>query len=389
MSGDLRSRIAMLLRPDGPVRRYGPLAILGLVAAALLAFVVEQPPSGLPLDPRSPDASGTKALALVLERVGADVRILDTPDDPAVDSLLVLVDNLDTPAAAEVEAFAEAGGTVLVADYSGLLGAELRPAGAASTGMLAPTLPRACDIPALDGIERIRPGSSPLFVVPDGATGCFGEDEAAWLVVRDVGTGTIATTGGSSFLTNSLIGEHDNAALAAAVLAPQPGSRVGILEPQFAPEGGAGTRSLGDLIPDRLFAVGVQLLIAFLVVVFWRARRLGKPVREPQAVRLAGSELVVAMGTLMQRTGARERAVEWLRFDVRQTLSQHLGVPADLPADDMAAIAAQRTAVPRADILQALSSPIPDHDAGLVELAQLAESIRTSLRVPKPLPAGA
>ena len=383
------SRLRAFVRPGGPGRRYGPLVALALAAVVLSVIAGSQPPSGLPLDPRSTEASGTKALTLILERVGAEVDLLSTPDDLDVDTLLVLVDNLDQAAADQVDAFTRRGGTTLVMDYSGLLADDLRPAGSASGALLQPSLSGGCDVPALAEVERIRPGSAPLFVVPKGAAGCFGEDDTAWVIIRDAGAGTLVTTGGPSFVTNALIGEQDNAVLAAALLAPTPGTRVGILEPTFAPAGGAGTRSLGDLIPDRLVGAALQLLIAFLVVVLWRARRHGKPVAEPQLVQLAGSEIVVATGNLFQRTGATERAVEHLRSDLRRSLSHHLGVPLDMPAEDVAAIAAQRTGVAAADVTKALAGPAPAGEAGLVEFAQLVESIRTAIRSPVSVHPGA
>ena len=383
------ARLRALLRPGGPARRYGPLVALAVVAAVFSVVAAVQPPSGLPLDPRSADASGTKALTLILERVGADVELLATPEDLDVDTLLVLVDNLDQAGADRVEAFTRGGGTTVVVDYSGLLAADLRPAGSVSGPLLQPTLSGGCDVPALAEVEGIRPGSAPLFVVPDGATGCFGEDDTAWLIIRDAGAGTLVTTGGPSFVANALIGEQDNAVLAAALLAPTPGTRVGILEPSFAPPGGDGTRSLGDLIPDRLVGAGLQLLIAFLVVVAWRARRHGKPVAEPQLVQLAGSEIVVATGNLFQRTGATERAVELLRSDLRRSLSHSLGLPPDLPAEEVAAIAAQRAGVAAADVVQALSGPVPAGEAALVEFAQLVESLRTAIRSPSSALTGA
>lgn len=372
-------RLRAAVAPGGPVRRWAPLVGLGLAAVIFSIIGAQQPPSGLPFDPRSTEPEGTKALVLTLERLGADVTLLGTPVAPDVDTLLIMVDNLDEETANQVEDFAERGGTVVVGDYSGMLANHLRPAGSGSVGFVQATLPRACDVPALQTVERIRPGGTPVFVVPEGATGCFGEGETAWMIIRDVGSGTLVTTGGPTFMTNALIGEHDNAVLAAALLAPEPGARVGILEPSFVPASG-GTRSLGDLIPDGLLGVGLQLLIAFGIIVLWRARRLGRPVREPAPVRLPGSEIVVALGNLYQRTAAHDRAAELLRADLRRSLSEQLGVPPDVSIADIAEIAAQRSGARRDDIIRALSEPVSGGEGELVELAQLIESIRTDIR---------
>ena len=365
------------LRPGGRLRRWLPLAALGLLLVVLSIVFARPTATGLPFDPAATDPTGFKALALILDRVGADVETLTTPQSPDVDTLLIAVDNLDEATASSVRQFVEEGGRVLLADPGGAITPRARPAGSAGAGFVQPTLPRECDEPALAGVERIAPGAAPLFVVPEGAQGCFGRDEAAWLIIEPVGEGTLISAGSPDFLTNYLIGEHDNAPLAVALLAPEPGTRVGILRPGFAPAGGATT--LTDLIPRGLVAAALQLSVAFGIVVLWRARRLGKPVREPQQVQLAGSELVVAVGNLYQRTGARARAAELLRNDFRSDLAHRLGVPVDLAAGELADIAAARTPAARDAVLQALT-PAPVHaDAELVALAQRLESLRESI----------
>ena len=377
MTTALRSRWSDAARPGGRLRRYAPLAALGLVLVVLSVLFARTPSTGLPLDPASVDPTGTKALALILDRAGADVEVLDDVTAPGVDTLLIAVDNLDEAAADDVRRFVEAGGRVLVADPGGGLTPTRRPAGTAGAGFVQPTLRRDCDEPALAGIERIAPGSAPLFVVPAGATGCFAREDAAWLILEPVGSGTLISAGSPDFLTNYLIGEQDNAALAVALLAPRPGTRVGILTPAFAPAGGGVT--LTDLLPTGLTVAALQLVVAFAVVVAWRSRRLGKPVREPQAVQLAGSELVVAVGNLYQRTGARARAAVLLRADFRTDLAHRLGVPHDLPAEDVADVAAARTGASRDAVLDALAGPAPQSDADLVALAQRLESVRSAV----------
>ena len=371
-----------------PARRYAPVGALLLVVVAVALITVGDAPTGLPLDPSSTEADGTKALVLILEELGADVAVLDTTDDLDVDTLVVLYDNLSESSVAAVEEFAEDGGTVLVADANGLLTFDQRLARPQTLGLLEPALVRGCDVPALAGVERVRIGGAPMFVVPDDAVGCFQRDEAAWLLITERGSGMVVMTGGPTFLTNGTIGALDNAALAAAVLAPRPGTRVGVLRPSwtFAADGEE-QKSLSDLIPPRVSAAVWQLLFAFGVVVLWRMRRLGKPVAEPQSVRLPGSELVVATGNLLQRTGARKRAAELLRNDFRRTVAHRLGLPPELPSEDLAQLTALRTGADRTEIFNALTETVPDTDAELVALAQRLEVLREALS--PHVPAGA
>lgn len=379
-------RLRHAARPGGRVRRLAP--VIGLAAVLLvLSVVLARPaPTGLPLDPRSSDADGTKALTLVLDRLGADVEILDDVRGFDTDVVLVLSDHLDALTAQRLRDHAAAGAVLVVTDPGGSLSPDARLAGTANAGLLDAVLRRGCEIPALADADQVRVGLSSVMEVPDGATGCYQREQFAWLVVEPLGSGTVATTGGPGWLTNALLGEADNAVLAAALLAPAPGTRVGILPPDFVAQAAASPRrgetSLGDLIPLALRSAALQLVVAFLVFVLWRSRRLGKPVREPQEVRLPGSELVVAMGTLLHRTAAYESATRVLRDDLRRSLGEQLGVPEGASTRQLAETAAARTAADAAEVLDLLAGPTPRTDAEFVALAQRAEAIRHAREVP-------
>jgi hypothetical protein len=368
-------------------RRLAPLAALAAVLVVASIIVTRPPASGLPLDPRSSDSEGTRALVLVLERLGADVELADRLplDDP--DVVLVLSDSHDPDTAERLRDHARDGGVLVVTDPTGTVArADLgEPAG---RGLFETVLERGCDMPALAETARVRVGRSWLLEPPAGASGCFGRQGFAWLVVEELGRGTLVTTGGPSFVTNALLGEEDNAVVAAAVLAPRPGTRVAILTPDFAIAEGGGTETLGSLIPLPLRIAFLQLVIAFLLLVLWKSRRLGAPVAEPQAVRLPGSELVVAVGTLLHRKGAHDRATALLREQLRRALAERLGLPEAGDAEMLAAAVAARTDVPADEVLAVLAGPPPATDTELVALAQRAESIRHAVTLPVPTGAG-
>ena len=373
-------RIAL---PGGRFRRIAPVAVLALLLLALSVVFAQPEDSGLPLDPYSTSGGGTKALRLVLEGVGAEVDVHDRLPAEMPDVFLVLADNLDSASAQRLRAFARGGGVLVVTDHGNIAGDDIRELGPVSGGLLDAVLPRRCEVPALRHALEVRVGSGSGLEVPRGATGCYRGNQTNWLVVVPMGAGVLVTTGGPSFLTNALLGEADNAQLAVALLAPRPGTRVGILNPDFfADRAGNDEQGLLDLIPLPLRLAALQLLIAFLFVVLWRARRLGKPVFEPQEVRLPGSELVIAVGNLLHRTGARDRAVELLRADLRRSLAQSLGVEQDSDPVRLADAAAARTSATQADVLDVLAGPVPTTDVGFVELSQRAEALRQSVLVP-------
>lgn len=376
--------LADALRSGSRARRAAPIAALLLLLIVLSMLFSRPAPTGLPLDPHSTANDGTKALTLVLDRLGAQVEILDAQPHPEVDVVLVLIDNLDVTTAERLRNHTRvSGGTLVVTDPGGHASPNALVSGAASSGLVDAVLRGGCDIPALADVEEVRVGLSSLLEGPDAATSCFPRETGSWLVVEPLGAGMLVTTGGPAFVTNALLGEADNAVLAAALLAPRPGTRVGIVSPDFAPAStDDGANSLSDLIPLSLRLAALQLVVAFLLVALWRARRLGKPVAEPQEVRLRGSELVIAVGTLLHRTSAHERAVALLRSDLRRTLSERLGLPEDAEAQQFADTAAVRTSVRAEDVLAVLAGPAPRTDVELVALAQRAEAVRHALVVP-------
>ena len=146
------------------------------------------------------------------------------------------------------------------------------------------------------------------------------------MIALPQGAGWVVATGGAGAFVNARLASEDNAALAANVLVPQSGTRVAVLE--RATVGAAeGDRSLADLVPDSVREALAQLLIAFVVFALWKGRRLGRPVAEMQPVEIAGSELVVAVGNLMQKAGRPEAAASQLRDDLRRDLTTRLGLP--------------------------------------------------------------
>jgi hypothetical protein len=210
--------------------------------------------------------------------------------------------------------------------------------------------------------------------VPEGGFGCFTDGSAsAFLVSAPVGRGRVVQLGGAGGFINSRLGQVDNGLLAVTLLAPRQDSRVAVLQPVVA---GDGDRSLTDLVGPRVKLALLQLAIAFGLVVLWRARRLGRPVLEDQPVQIAGSELVAAVGNLLQRARGRPHAAALLRDDLRRTLTDRLGLPPDAPPRAVADVAAARTGIAADRVDAALEGPSPASEEDLVVLAQTVEAIR-------------
>ena len=358
------------------LRRRGVLFWAGLAASLLVvAFVAGRPNrGGPPLDPASSGPLGAKGLVLLLRELGADVEVADGVTGQG-GTAAVLSDTLTGDQRDDLEAWVRAGGILLLADPgSPLSQAEIgEPFG---TDLLdveeGPVLARRCAEPALAQVDELQlPAGVPLDP-PAGATGCFPHRGGHLVVADPLGEGVVVTVGGGALFMNSYIGDADNAALAAAVLAPRPGARVTIL--RAAPVG-AGQRSLSDLMGHRVKGTIWQLVIAFVFLALWRGRRLGRPVPDPQPVEVAGSELVVAVGHLLQRGHHRDRATELLAGELRRTLGDRLGLPPSAAAAVVADVAAAHTSRSPAEIVAVLTAQ-PATDDALVELARQTENVR-------------
>jgi hypothetical protein len=350
---------------------WGAIAV-GLLLAVLIG--ARRGDQGNPLDPGSTGPDGTKALVEILDRLGARVSV--SSDVPAGSgTALLLSDALDEGRRSRLLAWVRQGGTLVVADPSSAV-TRVEVVGSTNIGFLDAVVERRCGLGALRDVQRVSAPGGLVFRVPAGAQGCFPQEQGAWLLAQPVGAGTVVRLGGTSALVNDEIGRADNAVLAASLLAPAEGTRVVVLRP---PLPGGGARGLADLVAPRVKEALWQLGVAFVVLALWRGRRLGRPVTEPMAVRIPGSELVVAVGNLLRRARHREQAAALLADDLRRSLAERLGLPASAPPEEVAAIAAARTGIERERVLAALRPGAPGDEAALVRLGLSVDAIRTEV----------
>jgi len=368
----------------------GIFLAVGIVVVVLGGvLLLGRPSSNAPLDPRSHEPSGTSALVRLMRALDVDVEVgvRDTRDlDQETDVVLLLRDRMDSEQRAELVDWVEAGGTLVASDPGSPLTPPLDSLSLGSTDPadfavdeLIETGAGICDIDPLDDEQMdelaVYGGPVAYDLAPD-ADSCFGSGGSAYIVATDEGSGTVVAIGGSGILINRSLDEADNAPVAAALLAPQPGMRVAVLDPNAPLAGDEGDRTLRDLISPGVKRAMLQLGLAFLVYVLWRSRRLGKPVPEPQPVAVAGSELVSAVGGLLQRAGSPQHAADLLRDDLRRDLISRLGLPPNLPAPTFIDVVADRTRLDAARIAAALGPSPVSSDGELLTVAQLIDAVR-------------
>jgi hypothetical protein len=354
------------------VGRALPWVGVALGIALVVAVAGRPGEQGSPLDPASPGPLGTKGLVEVLRELGGQVRVSADPPGTGTKTALLLSDDLTPERRQEVLAWVRQGGTLVVADPSSAV-TEVKPVGSTRIGLLDAELEPRCAEAALADVRRVATSGGVVFEVPAGARACFPRNNGAWLLIQPLGGGTVVRLGGAGVLVNQELGKADNAVLLANLLLPAAGTSVQVLQP---PLPGGGDAGLGDLVAPRVRLALWQLVVAFVLLALWRARRLGRPVTESQPVQLPGAELVVAVGNLLQRAKGRGQAAGLLTDDLRRSMAERLGLPPSAPAELVADTVTARTGIPRERVLRALTQTTPRDETELVALSQSIDTIR-------------
>jgi len=338
----------------------------------LLSLFRPQPEeSFLPLDPQSAEPDGIKALPLFLRNLGVEVAI-----GPEVrgDVALVLRDNLTTGQADKIDSFVESGGTLVLADSDSTL-AIARPLDNGQRGVrqLAPQ----CSSPFVAGVGVVSPNATRDYNVlrpGNDDVSCFPSRGGAYMVTSEKGRGTVVQLGSPDLFTNDHLARVDNSVFVANLLAGPRGSTVTILERDDEARIG-GDKSLRDFIPGSVEQALWQLVLAGLVLMLWKGRRLGRPVEEAQPVAIPGSALTVAVGSLMQNSGQAEGAARILRKDLRRNIAHLLGMSPDESPEVIAQVTAARTGIDEQRLRAALIDQPVTNGGDLLQLAREVEDV--------------
>ena len=375
---------------SGGGTRSGITAVLLVAAAVAMMLLVRARPATQPFDPRSDAGSGTRGLVILLRQEGASVDVAHSAPGPGTDGrVLVLQDRLSDSQHRDLLAFAAAGGVVVMADPgSTLLGPQITTA-TVGDGTKPPirdlaaeiVVPVAsCDIPALQHLRGLFVLHGVLFDGAGSVRHCFGSD-GSFVIVHPHGTGVIVQLGDNALFTNQLLRYADNGGLATALLVPSRGANVSILvgdgpaPPSPAGASGGGQQKLADLVRPGVWMAFAQLALAFVVFAIARAVRPGRPVREPEQVPIAGSELVVATGVLMQRAQHASRAASLLRFQAHRTLCERHHLPSSTPVSVLDAAITDGSPLSPGTVTEVLEREVHDA-AGLLRLSNDLHSIQ-------------
>jgi hypothetical protein len=376
------------------------LALLILLAAGVAIAAIRSGTDHGRLDPRSPDRSGSRAVAELLRDRGVSTRVVTTlaaaraATGPDTTLLVASPDLLTEPQQRTLrEAIRDSGGrTVLVAPGTPSLGILAPGVHADAATSFDSTLAPDCALPAARRAGPSDTGGHRYTTDDTRADLCYPSDGLATLVRlpdRDGGTDTARSgdtvlLGAPDILTNDRLDDEGNASLALQLLGSRP-HLVWYL-PSLSDDSATdtGDRTFFDLIPRGWLWGTLQLFVAAALAALWRARRFGPLVPERLPVAIRASETTEGRARLYRRTDARDRAADALRSTTRTRLALLLGVPpaqAHMPDALLPALSARLHGDGQA-LHTLLFGPAPGDDAGLIALADRLDALESEVRRP-------
>jgi len=178
----------------------------------------------------------------------------------------------------------------------------------------------------------------------------YGEEDKPVVVSYRVGRGEVIWWASASPLTNGSIREKGNLALFLNSVGPQ-SSRV-LWDEYFH---GARGSLAGYFAETPLPWAALQIVLAFLAILFTFSRRAG-PIHVPVGEsRLSPIEFVETLGDLYQSAHASPAAVGVAYQRFRLSLSRKLGVPIKAKIPELCRAAAARFGWPEAPLLDTLA----------------------------------
>lgn len=372
----VRAPRGRLLRTLGGWGVIVALVLIGVFVAIQVA--ARAPGARGSLDPEGVGDSGAMALAEILRDQGVEVEVFRSRDQAraAIDEDTTLVMAHPYTLTDEgLEALMEpAQRVVFLSTGSHLL--SVLGIGADATGDSTP-VEAGCGIPEFAEVGAIRPDR--MFAPADGVEGCFGDDDAAAVLVDDADGVRRTVVEGDRLFSNAYLAENGNAALALALLG-QTGEVVWYV-PGYGDSDIEGEMpdSLGSLTPGWVTPAILLLLIAGVAAALWRGRRFGPLVAETLPVTVRASETMHGRARLTAKAADAAHAAEALRDGSRRRLARRLGLAVTAGVDEVADAASDRLRIPRGTLQSLLGGPLPGDDAGLVELARRLDELETAV----------
>lgn len=359
-----------------------PLVLLGvLLVAGLVAMLPAPRTSTTPFAPDSAEPNGSRALAQILGHHGVEVTYVRT--------------------SGEALAAATAGSTLLiVGDYFLDYGAARRLAATpadlvlvettSTLDLLAPGLlatdygswdagdqrDAECSDPDASAAGAVTAGGAIYGLSPDVVV-CFPDPSAytpgagAYAVADEPGGRRITALADATPLTNEALATDGNAALTLRMLGRHPHLTWYLPSVEDLTGGGSQEQAptLTDLLPPTARVLVLQSLLVLVVVVVWRARRLGPVVAERLPVVVRAGETTRGRGRLYRRGRSYAHAAASLRAGAADRCARRLGLPRSAGRATVVDAVAAATGRPSTVVDGLLYGLPPTDDLSLARLA--------------------
>jgi uncharacterized protein DUF4350 len=383
------------------LRWFLVVALVVVLAAVITALTASVSGARDRLGPDNPAPEGSRALVQVLRRQGVAVQPVSRSTEAVAatghrSTLLVTRTRLLGPEQLDRLLADESSNLVLVEPDEftlSRLAPQIRTAGHRSAVNRAP----GCSVAAADAAGTVRAGGSLYSLATEPISGssqtgvCYPEPDTSGVgsyVTVKTGTRTVTVIGQSDLLTNEHFDAGGNAALGLWALGEQP-SLVWYSPDPLEPAGAGQQRTpLTELLPDWVFWVVLQLAVTVLVVILWRARRLGRLVPEPLPVVVRAAETQEGRARLYRQASARGRAAATLRTSTLRRLADRLAAPAGTSPDQLVTLVSRSTGrdpAGEAALHQLLLGPAPESDSALIRLADDLDTVERELSRNRPV----
>ncbi len=186
----------------------------------------------------------------------------------------------------------------------------------------------------------------------------------------------VTLLGDATPLSNAALDEDGNAALALRLLG-QHQKLVWYLPSLADASASGGQRSIYDLIPPGWGYAVIEIIIAVLLFMVWRGRRLGPVVTEPLPVVVRAAETTEGRARLYRRAHATDHAADALRRAAVNRLIPMLGHTSEAAVVERIA---ERTGRPAAEVHAILYGPAPAGEQALVHLADALDALINEVR---------
>jgi hypothetical protein len=225
------------------------------------------------------------------------------------------------------------------------------------------------------GVERLAPSNGLRWKLPkSGVRVLYGDARGALAVEYPFGRGRVRALIDESIFAYAKLGAPDRARFAYALALPR--DARGVVAFDETPHGYFVAERWWQIVP-RSFALALALaLAAVLVAIAGAAVRLGPPVLAVERRERSSADFIDAFSSLLERAGARRKALRDATNSATHAIARSLGLRADAPQEEIAA------RIERADLRAAFgrmrdvaTNGFPD-ESNLLRGVALAQELR-------------